>query len=82
MLVIRVQMHRSRTGVNDGKCIPRKFIRRAGRCRMLPVTVECCLYPDHAATHFLTVSRVRVVILFPNVFSKSVMKTGPRGFGW
>ncbi len=36
---------------------------------------------DQAAAHFLTVSQVRVVICVPNVFSMSVMKTGPRGPG-
>jgi len=43
----------------------------------------------HAAAHevgssfatFMTVSQVRVVTSFPNVFSMSVMNTGPRGPG-
>ena len=35
----------------------------------------------HAATHFLTVSHVRVVTSRPNAFSSSVMNTGPLSLG-
>lgn len=35
----------------------------------------------YAIAHFLTVPHVRVVRLVPNIFSMSVMNTGPRALG-
>lgn len=52
-----------------------RISRRVGSARALKTASG-----DYRAT-LVTVSQVRVVTAFPKVFSMSVMKTGPFGFG-
>src|SRR5439155_1442370 len=54
-----------------------------GRSRQSRGTQRCAneLAPIHQRATFATVSHVRVVWSLPNVFSISVMNTGPFGFG-
>ena len=56
---------------------------RLAGARPVDGRVRSCLRDDatHAATHFLTVSHVRVVISRPNAVSSNFMNTGPLSLG-